>query len=108
VIVPLYNRGYVERKALVPYVLGANLGTPVDTLLVATVLESPVGVAVVLLVLAVAGATTVVALLAHGRYGRLVLAADDRLAADPRTFVAFVALLVLVPLGLLVVPLAIR
>ena len=35
VTVPLYNRGYVERDELVPYVLGANLGTLFDPLVVA-------------------------------------------------------------------------
>ncbi|MFC6764729.1 hypothetical protein [Natrinema soli] len=40
VIVPLYNRGYIRRTEIVPYIMGASLGTLTDTLLVALVLES--------------------------------------------------------------------
>jgi sodium-dependent phosphate cotransporter len=106
VIVPLYNRRYVQRDELIPYVLGANVGTLFDTLLVALVLESPSGVAVVLLLLSVSCLTTLSALLVHDRYCSLVSRADDWLVADRRAFLAFVALLLAVPLALLVVPLA--
>ncbi|WP_435345841.1 sodium:phosphate symporter [Haloarchaeobius sp. HRN-SO-5] len=107
VIVPLYNRGYVERDELIPYVLGANLGTLFDTLVVAVVLRSPAGVAVVLELLVVATLVTLVALVAIDAYSDAVVAVDDRLLDDRRLFVAFVLALVLVPLGLLVVPLAV-
>lgn len=106
VIVPLYNRGYVKRNELIPYVLGANLGTLLDTLVVAIVLESPIGVAVVLLLLTVAGVVTLAALLFHDGYSKLVIVIDDWLLEDRRAFVAFVALLVLFPLALLFLPLA--
>jgi sodium-dependent phosphate cotransporter len=105
VIVPLYNRGYVERDELVPYVLGANLGTLFDTLVVALVLESAVGVALVLELLGMACLVTVGALLVHDRYSRLVVAVDDRLLVDRRAFVAFALALLLCPLLLVVVPL---
>jgi sodium-dependent phosphate cotransporter len=104
VVVPLYNRGYVERDELVPYVLGANLGTLFDTLVVALVLESAVGVALVLELLGMAGLVTVGALLVHDRYSRLVVAVDDRLLVDRRAFVAFALCLLFVPLLLVVVP----
>jgi sodium-dependent phosphate cotransporter len=105
VAVPLYNRGYVDRDELLPYVLGANLGTLFDTLVVALVLDSAVGVALVLLLFGTAGLVTVGALLVRDRYGRLVAAVDDRLLVDRRAFVAFVLSLVLVPLLLVAVPL---
>jgi sodium-dependent phosphate cotransporter len=107
VIVPLYNRGYVERDELIPYVLGANLGTLFDTLVVAIVLESPVGTAVVLVLLLIATLVTLTALAVHGRYSRLVTAVDDRLLEDRRLFVAFVLSLLVGPLALLFVPMAI-
>jgi sodium-dependent phosphate cotransporter len=105
VAVPLYNRGYVDRDELLPYVLGANLGTLFDTLVVALVLDSAVGVALVLLLFGTAGLVTVGALLVRDRYGRLVAAVDDRLLVDRRAFVGFVLSLVLVPLLLVAVPL---
>jgi len=106
VVVPLYNRDYVTREELVPYVLGANVGTLFDTLLVAVVLESTVGAAVVLELLAVATAVTLAALVAHDTYCRAVFGAYDRLLDDRRLFVAFAVVLLAVPLALLLVPLA--
>jgi len=108
VIVPLYNRGYVERDELIPYVLGANLGTLLDTLFVAVVLDSPVGVAVVLELQVIATLVTLGALVAHERYSRVVVAVDERLLTDRWAFAAFVVLLVLAPLALLLVPFLLR
>jgi len=107
VIVPLYNRGYVEREELIPYVLGANIGTLIDTLVVAVVLESAVGTAVVLELLAIATLLTLGALLVHDTYSRVIVAIDERLLEDRRVFLAFVLFLLVVPLALLLVPLAV-
>jgi sodium-dependent phosphate cotransporter len=105
VIVPLYNRGYVERDELVPYVLGANLGTVFDTLVVAIVLESGAGVAVVLALLGSATLVTLLALVLHDQYTRGIATVDDLLLADRRLFVAFLASLLVVPLALVIGPL---
>lgn len=106
VIVPLYNRGYVKRDELVPYVLGANIGTLLDTLVVAAVLGSPRGITIVLTILGVATAVTTGFLAVSGRYSRAIGLVDDRLLEDRAAFVGFVALLVLIPLGFLVLPMA--
>lgn len=106
VVVPLYNRGYVERDELLPYVLGANLGTLSDTLVVAAVLDSPVGVGSVLFLVGLATAATLAALAVAERYAAAVATAHDRLLDDRRAFLAFVAALVAGPLALVAVPLA--
>ena len=105
-IVPLYNRGYVKRDELVPYVLGANIGTFADTVVVALVLESPIGLTVVLYLVAVATMLTLLALLVYEPFSRAVLGIDDLLLEDRRAFLVFVCVLALVPLGLVLVPLA--
>lgn len=104
VLVPLYNRRYVERDELIPFVLGANIGTFFDTLVVAIVLGSPDGIAVVLLIVGLAVVLTLIALGLGGRYRRSIGVLDDRLLTDRAAFVGFGVLLVLVPLGLLLVP----
>jgi sodium-dependent phosphate cotransporter len=104
VVVPLYNRGYVERDDLIPYVLGASLGTLSDTLLVGLVLESPVGFATVLLVVVTAGIVTLLALLANEQYVAFVDSGYEFVVSSPRTFAAFVAALVVVPLLLILLP----
>lgn len=104
VIVPLYNRGYVDREEFIPYVLGANLGTLVDTLAVAVVLDSPVGIAIVLELLAVSTVVTAVALAALSAYSRLIMAIDHRVLDDRHAFYVFMATLGIVPILLLLGP----
>lgn len=105
VVVPLYNRGYVQRDALVPYILGANLGTLFDTLVVAAVLESTVGIAVVLEVVVIGTFVTGIALVAHDTYCSFIETLDDTVRHDRRTLVAFAIFLVVFPMMLLVLPL---
>lgn len=100
IVVPLYNRDYVSRAEVVPYVLGASIGTLADTLLVAFVLRTPAGVTTVVLLLATASIVTLGALLGYERYSETVAAVHDRLLADPWMYAAFLATLVILPLVL--------
>jgi len=104
-IVPLYNRGYLERREVVPYVLGANVGTLFDTVVVAVVLDSPGSVTVVAALLAVGTALTLAALVWFSAYLRAIERAQTRLVEDRRALVAFLVSLVVVPLLLAVLPL---
>lgn len=102
IVVPLYNRGFLSRDDVVPYILGANLSTFVDTILVAVLLDSVSGLSVVLSLLAVTALFTVGALGVYRRYFSFVDGLQTRILADRRVFLAFFALLVVIP-GVLVV-----
>lgn len=104
VIVPLYNRRFVRRGEMVPYILGANIGTLFDTLLVGFVLDTMVGVAIVLLVIGLATLLTVTVLVGYTPYLRFVDASQDTLLEDRRFFVAFGGILIVLPIVLLVIP----
>lgn len=104
VIVPLYNRGYLERREVVPYVLGANIGTLFDTVVVAVVLESPEAVAFVLALLVVGTAVTLVELLWFSVYFDAIEGFHTRLVDDRRALAAFLVSLVLVPVSLALFP----
>jgi sodium-dependent phosphate cotransporter len=104
VVVPLYNRRFVRRSEVVPYILGANIGTLLDTLVVAFVLETALGVVVVLVVVGVASTLTLLVLVGYGPYTAFVDAGQDRLLTDRRVFAGFGLLLVAVPVALLVAP----
>lgn len=104
VVVPLYNRKFVRRDEIVPYILGANIGTFFDTLVVAFVLETPAGVSIVLLVVGIATVLTVLALIEYDSYARFVDDTQNRLVTDRRYFVGFGVLLVVVPVILLAIP----
>jgi len=99
VIVPLYNRDYVTRREIVPYILGAGIGTFLDTLVVAVVLGR--GRAAVLTLIGAGLAVTLLALVAFDPYYDAIAAVQDQLDADRRLFAAFLGLLVAVPAALL-------
>ena len=103
VVVPLYNRGYVKRREILPYVLGANLGTLFDTLVVAVVLNSSTGVAVVLTVIGTALVVTLALMLGYDWYAGAVERTQDRILEDRRVFLAFAFTLAAVPIALLAV-----
>lgn len=105
VIVPLYNRGYLERREVVPYILGANIGTFFDTLVVAVVLDSPDGFVLVLALLAVGSVITLSAMVWFTPYLATVEAVQTRLVEDRRALAAFLVSLVLVPLAFTFLPL---
>ncbi|MFB6149884.1 MAG: sodium:phosphate symporter [Halobacteriales archaeon] len=104
VAVPLYNRGYVTRREILPYVLGANMGTLFDTLLVVVLLESPAAVAIVLALILLTGLVTVVLLIAFRPFHRAIGVVQSRLVDDRRTLLGFLLSLLVVPIALVLLP----
>ncbi|WP_254764010.1 sodium:phosphate symporter [Natrinema marinum] len=104
VIVPLYNRGHIKRTEIMPFVLGANIGTLVDTLIVALALNTAVGVRIVLFLVAIGSIISVAALAFFAPYSRLIDSAQDRILEDRSIFVAVLLFLLLVPVLLVAFP----
>jgi Na+/phosphate symporter len=48
ILVPLSNRGFVRQENVIPYIMGANITTFVDTLLAAVLLDNPQAFTIVL------------------------------------------------------------
>jgi len=98
VLVPLAAKGHVNRREAVPYIMGANVATLADTLLVAIVYNNAVGVQIVLAeFIGVALVTAAFLLLAYRMVCRGVLALDDYVVANNRRLSLFVASLVVLP-----------
>ena len=89
ILVPLALKGYVHRDRVIPYVMGANIATWIDTLFAALLLNSPQAFTIVLTEM-LAGATVslTVLFLFYGPYNRLILGAAQRSAAAARTCLA--------------------
>ena len=104
VLVPLALRGYVRREHIIPYVLGANIATFVDTLAASVLVGGDAAIAVVLAQMAsitvVAG---IVLTLVYRPYRAAILRTERWIAARPRRLAGFLALIVAVPVALLVV-----
>jgi Na+/phosphate symporter len=98
VLVPLAAKGYVKREEALPYIMGANITTLADTLVVAMLQNTPVAAQIVL---AEAIGVTIVslAILAffYAPVKRSVLGLDDWLVASNHRLAIFVGGLFLLP-----------
>ncbi len=101
VVVPLYNRGHIKRNEIIPYVLGANIGTLVDTLVVAIALDTPIGVMTVVVLLAFGMLVTMLTLLLYPAYTRFIDAMQNELVSTVAYFAGFLLSLLVVPLLLI-------
>jgi sodium-dependent phosphate cotransporter len=102
VVVPLYNRGTVSRREALPYIMGANVATLSDTLLVAVVLGAPVAVATVTVLVLAATAVTLAALLWFDPFAGAVLGLLERIVEHRAAFAVFAGALIALPLLLVV------
>lgn len=104
VLVPAVSKGYFRRRQVMPYIMGANITTLGDTLLVALLLDNQDAVHVVLAELITI--TVITLLLLTFAYGFLQVQvtrfADWILDARPRIF-GFIAFLFVVPMLLIFV-----
>jgi Na+/phosphate symporter len=102
ILVPLSARGYVRRENIMPYILGANVSTMIDTLAAAVLLGTPQAVTVV--VAHMASATVVslpIVLLAYEPYKRVMSEMLEWTMRSKRNFAIFLATLFLVPIALI-------
>jgi len=74
-LVPLYLHGYIDRQKIVPYIMGANITTFIDTLIAAFVMGGAVLANVVLLEMSSVLFVSILALLSYRRYSRGIDAA---------------------------------
>jgi Na+/phosphate symporter len=102
VLVPLAVKGYVKRDEALPYIMGANITTLADTLVVAMLQHTPVAARIVL---AEAIGVTIVSIfilaVIYGPVKRSVIGLDDWLVAKNVRLAGFVAILFVIPIALL-------
>src|SRR6476646_9195471 len=107
VLVPLAVKGYVKRDEALPYIMGANITTLADTLVVAMLQHTPVAARIVL---AEAIGVTIVSLFIlafiYGPVKRSVIGLDDWLVTRNVRLAGFVAVLFVIPIALLLSGLA--
>jgi sodium-dependent phosphate cotransporter len=102
ILVPLASKGYIDRREALPYIAGANITTLADTLVAAMILGNPIGVQVVLTqAIGVAVITLLLLAFAYRPLQRLVMGLDDWIVATTPRLATFVAILFVMPIGLL-------
>ncbi len=102
ILVPLSARGYIRRENIIPYIMGANVSTLVDTLVAAALLGNPQAVTVVMthIVCAIVISLPLV-LLAYRPYGRIVSGALAWIIRRRRNFIIFLGIILVVPVTLI-------
>jgi hypothetical protein len=100
--VPLSQRGFVRRENVIPYIMGANITTFVDTLLAAVLLNNPPAFTVVLAeMLSITIVSILILTFIYRRYERTMLAVVNRIAASNRNLALFMFTILFIPIILL-------
>jgi Na+/phosphate symporter len=104
ILVPLTLKGYVKRDSIIPYVMGANIATWIDTLFAALLLNTPRAFTIVFVEMTT-GATVslIVLVLLYGPYSRAILHLARLATRDRRGFAIFLGAVLIVPALLLAV-----
>lgn len=104
ILLPLSERGFIRRENIVPYIMGANITTFVDTLLAAILLDNQLAFTVVMVQMVSVSLVAAFILLAiFYIYERAMLFSIAWLTAKNSRLTLFVVLIVMVPLGLMLI-----
>lgn len=102
VLVPLALKGYIRREHVIPYVMGANIATFIDTLVAAVLLGGSTAFIVVLNEMVwVAAVSLAFLLFAYRPYRAFVLHVARWVTTSPPHFATFLAVILGIPLVLL-------
>lgn len=104
ILVPLSHRGFVRRENVIPYIMGANITTFVDTLLAAVLLDNPQAFTVVLVeMLSIAIVSAVILALVYRPYQQGILYWAEWITVNNRNLAIFMFVILLIPFVLLFV-----
>jgi len=103
-LIPLSLKGYIRRSGIIPYVMGANISTWVDTMVAALLLDAPHAFTIVFVQM-IAGAilSVTVLLFAYKPYSKAVLGLATRITHTKRSFALFMGAIFFVPLVLFLI-----
>ena len=102
ILVPLSMKGIVRRKNIIPYVMGAQIGTFVDKLFVTLLLDAPRAFTIIFSeMIAVLGVSLLILVFVFGPFRDLILGAASKATGSKRGFAVFLAALFVVPAALL-------
>jgi len=102
ILVPLSARGFIRRENVIPYILGANITTFIDTLLAAVLLNNPAAFTIVFVEMFSISVLSILILTTfYINYQRMMLRFVGQLTENNRNFVIFVIVIFIVPIILL-------
>lgn len=99
ILVPLSHRGFVRRENVIPYIMGANITTFVDTLLAAVLLNNPQAFTVVLAeMLSILIVSLVILTLFYALFREKILDFVDSITGSDRNLAIFMLTILVVPI----------
>lgn len=102
ILVPLSHRGFIRRENVIPYIMGANITTFIDTLLAAALLNNPGAVTIVMAqMVGVMLVSMLILLLIFRPYERAMLRVVDRITLSNVSMAIFMTTIFVIPLVLL-------
>lgn len=102
ILVPLSMKGIVRRKNIIPYVMGAQIGTFVDKLFVTLLLDAPRAFTIIFSeMIAVLAVSLLILVFVFGPFRDLILGAASKATGSKRGFAVFLGALFVVPAALL-------
>jgi sodium-dependent phosphate cotransporter len=103
ILVPLSARGYVRSENAIAYIMGANVSTFIDTLLVALLLNNPMATGIVLVqIISITIVSLFVLALLYQPYERVVLHLTSTIVGSTRNLAFFAAAILIIPIILMV------
>jgi Na+/phosphate symporter len=104
VLVPLSVRGYIRRENVIPYIMGANITTFIDTLVAALLINNPGAFTVVLVeMVSVASVSLVILLFIYRPYERLLLRCVEVIGESNPHMAVFLLVIVAIPVALMLI-----
>jgi Na+/phosphate symporter len=104
ILVPLSNRGFIRRENVIPYIMGANITTFIDTLLASVLLDNQAAFTIVLVqMVSITLVSSIILFTTYHRYERAMLDFVAWVTVRNRNLTLFMMTIFLVPLILLLV-----
>lgn len=103
IMIPLYLKGFIQRRNLIPYIMGANITTFIDTLVVSLLLNNSLAFNVVIIAVVSSLIPTSIALLFYKKYYNFITRSVNTLFLHKKALVGFVLFLILFPLSLVLI-----
>lgn len=102
ILVPLSTRGFVRRENVIPYIMGANITTFVDTLLAAVLLGNPAAFTVIFVgMLGITLISIIILFSVYPKYQSGLLKLTNIITADNRNLAIFMILIFVLPILLI-------
>jgi Na+/phosphate symporter len=104
ILVPLSTRGFVRRENVIPYIMGANITTFIDTLLAAVLLKNTAAFTIVFVeMFSITLMSIIILTLSYRLYQRTLLDFTAWVSARNRNLALFMVTILIVPIILMLI-----